>query len=344
MNTLPHTSFEAAVGAYCASSDASQSDRQLLSLVVELAMEAVGGRCVVELGGASFAAVCPGEAVAIRLDSGGGAVPVFTGAAYACECGTATQVVHAADAIATLVSQQVEAAYEAVDAGFIIKDLLGQTGVAAGTVSPAVSFPAYALHAGPALGHLRRIAALTGADIYTDGQGRVHVATPRDGAADHSFTFGETILALDLRRSSPATDGVTLWGEGAASAKGSTKAHWLSTELDGVKGEAAVDGNGTVKRGDSGTRPRRASDGAVRSGGAAADAAAAQATALAARQVQGSIEVTAAAAVSPGDLVAIEGLPSGHGAAGLLAGVHMRVRSVRHVLSRRAGLRTRLEF
>jgi hypothetical protein len=47
----------------------------------------------------------------------------------------------------------------------------------------------------------------------------------------------------------------------------------------------------------------------------------------------------------PGDGVQLEGLPAGHALATLLQGPHkLRVRGVRHRLSRQGGLVTRMEF
>lgn len=344
MSGSTRTAYQVAVGGHLASSDGRSGDRQLISLVVELGMDGAGGRCLVELSGAAQAPVDPGAPVSVTLDAGGGAVTVFTGETYASEATAVSQVVRAADGVAKLAAIEVEQAYQESSADFIIKDLLTKAGATAGTVAPGPDLPSYAVHAGvSALAHVRALATLIGADIYTDGRGRVHVAAARTGEASNTLTFGETILALDLRKVPPAFDGVQLWGEGAASSKGKDKAHWLSTDLSGVKGEAAVTAHAQVQEGRAGSAPRRIRVGAIRAGAAAGDAAKAMASLLAARGLRGSIEVFGAPDLMPGDLLAIARLPADHTAAAWLDGRALRVRSVRHTLSRERGLRTRIE-
>lgn len=344
MSGPARTAYQVTIGGHRASSDGGGGDRQLVSLVVELGMDGVGGRCVLELGGAEQTPADPGAPVSVTLDAGNGAVTVFTGKAFASEATTVSQVVRAGDGLAELAAIEVEQAYQESSADFIIKDLLSKAGATPGTVTRGPDLPFYALHAGvSALTHLRALAGLTGGDIYTDGHGRVHVATPRTGGADSNLVFGETILALDLRKMPPAFDGVQLWGEGAASSKGKDKAHWLSTDLSGVKGEAAVTADSKVQEGRAGTAPRRVHNGAIRSGAAAGDAAKGMATRLAARALRGRIDVFGAPELMPGDLVTIARLPPDHAAAALLGGKPLRVRSVRHTLSRQRGLRTRIE-
>jgi hypothetical protein len=184
---------------------------------------------------------------------------------------------------------------------------------------------------------------LCGADLFTDGDGKVNLAVPKSGSSDHSFRFGETVLAMELRRAPAAFDGVEVWGEGAASTKGTDKAHWLSTDLSGVSGKASIDSGGAPQS-SSGTRTLRVSDGAIRSGGVAQDTATAWAKALASHWLEGTIEVFGAPEVEPGDLIEITDLPREHGATKLLEGHLLRVRAVRHTLDRDRGLRTRLEF
>jgi hypothetical protein len=267
---------------------------------------------------------------------------VFTGTVYASETTAVSQVVRAADDGAKLAAIEVEHAYQDVTAGFIIKDLIGKSGARAGTVSPGPGLAFYAVHAGvSALVHVRSLAALTGGDIYTDGGGKVHVAAPKEGGANSSLTFGETILALDIQNVPPAFDGFQVWGEGAASSRGKDKAHWLATDLAGVKGEASVAADSSGRR--DKPRHRRIRVGAIRAGAAAGDAARAMAGMLAARRIRGTIDAYGSPNLMPGALLGIDNLPPAHAAAALLKNKPVRVRAVRHTLSRNLGLRTRIE-
>lgn len=340
------TAYQANVGSYTASSDSRKGDRLLLNLVVELGMDGAGGRCVAELAGTDCAPVKPGEAVSVKLDAGDGMTSVFTGEAAAVEVTATSQRVTAWDGLAKLGCTDVEAAYEDVTADFVVKDLLQKAGVTPGTVAKGPNLPAYSVHRGPRmLAHLRRLAEMCGADLYTDGDGKVHFDVLKQGGADHRFQFGENILALELEQPRACADSVEVWGEGAASAKGADKAHWLSTDLSGVSAKAAVDDKGKVAQNKLGERPVRILDGALRSGSAAGDSAKARMAAAASRWIRGRLEVFGAPGVKPGDLVEVEKLPADHAAAKFLAGgLKLRVRCVRHALDRRRGLVTRIEF
>jgi hypothetical protein len=339
------TAYSAKVGPYAADSDARKGNRQMLSLLVERGMDGPG-RCVVELADPLFAPVAAGERMTIELDAGAGGHTVFTGETYASETTATGQVVRAADALAKLAAVRVSGAFEGVTTDTIAKDIIGQAGATAGEVAPGPDLAAYVLHPQPrALHHLSVLAALAGADVWTDGAGKVQVGAPKTGGADHRFKLGETILALDLRLAPPAVDGIAFSGEGAAGSDGAEAAHWLTTDLAGVSAKAAVDAQGQAQKGQAGTHPRPAADGALRAGAAVGDAAEAWAKAAAWRWIRGRLEVTGAPEVEPGDLVTLDGLPADNAAAKLLEGGRcLRVRAVRHVLDRARGLRTRLEF
>ncbi|MBL8480717.1 MAG: hypothetical protein JNJ60_00855 [Rhodocyclaceae bacterium] len=338
--------YRAEIGSVTAASDARASDRQLLSLVVELGMDGSGGRVDAELAGADFDPPAPGDAVSVKLGIGAGLVPVFKGEAAAVEVGPASQRVLAQDALGLLGGAEAEGAYQDVNADFIVKDLLDQAGCKAGGAYDAgPKFAFFVAHRGRALRHLQRLAELCGADLYTDGQGKLHFALADTTGASHSFQFGENLLAVNLRKVPPLWDSMEVWGEGAAGAKGADKAHWLCTDLSGVSAKAAVDDDGKVSTGKLGKRPQRLVDGALRSGEAAAAVAKGRMAWIATRWVQGDVEVTGAPAVMPGDTVKLEKLPASHAAAKLLGGGRkLRVRGVRHSLDRERGLTTRLEF
>lgn len=345
MKAAPHRlAFRIRLGDAVASSTAAESHRQLLQLRVELDMDGPAAHCLVEL--ADGLPPAAGDPLIVELDAGNGLLAVFTGTVAATETGATGQRIVAHGAFARLGQTEVEGCYARVGADFIVKDLISKGGAVAGTVTPGPELESWHLHRGPtALGHLRGLATLCGAGLFADGDGKVHCATPRSGAADHRFTFGETIVRLAVQQVPPAFDSVEVWGEGAASSKGADKAHWLSTDLSGVSAKACVTPDGQVQTGKLGERPLRLREGALRSGEAVEAVARAWAAGLAARRLRGSLDVFAAPAVRPGDLVEIAGLPDGHPAAALLGqGQPLHVRGVRHVLDRQRGALTRLSF
>ena len=338
------TAFRIQLGDAIASSTASESTRQLLGLLVELDMDGPVAHCVIEL--AAGAPPATGDAVEVKLDAGSGLTAVFTGKVASVEAGTVGLRIEAHGAFTALGQTEVEGSYENVSADFIIKDLIGKAGATAGTLAKGPTLALWTLHRGPtALGHLRGLAALCGAGLFADGEGAIHCTTPQPGGTEHRFTFGETVIELAIRQCPPAFDSVEVWGEGAASAKGADRAHWLSTELSGVSAKACITPDGKVQAGKLGERPLRLRDGALRSGEAVEAVAKAWASGVAARLLRGSMEVFAAPAILPGDRVEITGLPDGHPAAALLGeGVRLHVRGVRHRLDRQRGALTRLSF
>ena len=340
------TQYQAKLGSYSASNKAQDGDRLLLALLVEQSMDGIGGRCVAELSGAGFDPVAIGDAVEIKLDAGAGAFTVFTGKVSASQTSATSQRIEAQDGVADLARVELESAYENVALDFIIKDLIAQGGASAGKVCKGPEVPAYVVHRQPRLlGQLRRLAQACGADIHADGAGKVNVSTPEQTGDSHEFTFGESIRALELGAWLLPWDSVEVWGEGAGSAKGKEKSHWLCSDLSGVSGKAMVDDAGKVSTGKLGSRPLLVRDGALRDGGAAEDSAKARMNWLVSRRIGGRIEVNAAPQVMTGDLVKIAKLPSEHGAAKLLAaGAKLRVRGVQHRLDRDQGLVTRIDF
>lgn len=338
------TAFRIQLGDAIASSTASESTRQLLGLLVELDMDGPVAHCVIEL--AAGAPPATGDAVEVKLDAGSGLTAVFTGKVASVEAGTVGLRIAAHGAFTALGQTEVEGSYENVSADFIIKDLIGKAGATAGTLAKGPTLAFWTLHRGPtALGHLRGLAALCGAGLFADGEGAIHCTTPQPGGTEHRFTFGETVIELAIRQCPPTFDSVEVWGEGAASAKGADRAHWLSTELSGVSAKACITPDGKVQAGKLGERPLRLRDGALRSGEAVEAVAKAWASGVAARLLRGSMEVFAAPTILPGDRVEITGLPDGHPAAALLGeGVRLHVRGVRHHLDRQRGALTRLSF
>jgi hypothetical protein len=338
------TAYVAKVGNYRADSDPRQGDRLLLSLVVERSMDSPG-RCIIELADPLHAPVESGAAVTVSLDAGTGSHTVFTGEAYASSVTATGQIVRAADGLAKLAAVHVEASYADVTSDFVLKDLIAKSGAETGTVAPGPSLGTYVVHRQPrALYYCGLLAALAGSDLWTDGNGKVQCTAPKSGGADHRFKLGENILSLDLREQAPASDGIEVWGEGAAGSNGADAAHWLTTDLAGVTGKAAVK-EGAAQPNQAGSHPIRLNAGALRAGDAAAKVANAWAEGVAARGVRGRVEVAGAPEVEPGDLVGLDGLPQDHAAAKMLTGGKtLRVRSVRHALDRARGLRTTLEL
>jgi len=330
---------DVSLGAIAASSDPRKSNRPLLALWCEIGMDIAGGAAVIELGGTRTDTPAPGDPVKISLDGGDGAAVVFTGEVSAVAHTAAGLRVTASDGLARLARLTVAKAYDAQTCGAIVEDVLGLAGLARGEVDEGPTFPSFALHPGArALAQLRRLAEACGVDLFADGEGKVSFAGPRRGSASHRFAYGKRILELCLESSPPAFDGAAVFGEGTGAPDAP---HWLTTDLSGATGKAAIGHGGAVLRGREGARTLPVVDGAVRSTSVAEGLAVARMRAAAARAVRGFARVLGAPAVRPAERVALENLPT---ALGDLGKDPLRVRRVRHRVSPERGFVTRMEF
>ncbi|WP_257456344.1 hypothetical protein [Archangium lipolyticum] len=337
--------YEVTIGSFQASSQAGQGNGYVRSIVSELTMDGAGGRCYLELVASDSEPPAPGDETTISLDDGNGAVTVFTGTVLETKASPDTTLIVGTDGLAKLARLDVSGVYEQTSAGSIVSELVQKAGATAGTVEDGPTFTSYVLHRGPrALRHIHRLAEQCGFDVYTDGEGAVHFAAPKQGGADHTFTYREQVLKIELLRTPLAYDGVEVWGEGAASTQGSEKSHWLVADLSSVSGKAAADADFKVQSGSEGELSREVRDGAVRTGDDATAQAEARMKALASRALRGFAVVLGAPAVKPGDLVEFADIPATHAVHALASDKVLRVRAVRHTLNARSGFVTRMEF
>lgn len=319
----------------------------VLALEVERGIGGAGGRCGLRLAPSAGVRPSVGDPLRVGLDAGLGMHTVFTGEIEAIHCGPAAWSLVGRDGLARLAALELSRSYEEVSAGSIIKDLVDAASAKAGELDEGPSFPRYLLHDGPkALRHAQRLAALVGAELYTDGEGRIHFRRPASRPARHTLRWGHTVLDLELAEREPAGDSLELWGEGAAGTEGAEREHWLTTDLTGVRGRAIVEGSAHAARvsvGRVGARPRVVVDGAIRSVDAAEDVAAAVMQAQALRPHRGAVLLPGLVDVEPGDWVKLAELPA-ELCPTPSPSVTVRVRRLWHFLSPVQGLLTRLWF
>lgn len=337
--------YKANIGSITASSKRQENQCQLLGLFVELSMDNVGGRCVLEVS-SDTSTPNMGDVVKVELDSGAGVKPVFNGEVESVTLTAYSMRIYANDGLVKLANLDIESAYEDVSAGFIVKDLLSQAGLTVGEVEDGPNFTSYVLHRGPrALRHIQTLSQLCGADLYTDGEGKAHFSVPKDGSADFTFSYGETVLEMDFKEVPLLFDGIEVVGEGAASSQGADKYFWLAKDLAGVSAKSSCDTDGNLNSGKKGKLSQLELNGSIRTGEDAQAVADAKMTALACRRLQGKLRVFATPGIEPGNLISIDELPEEHAAAKAIAsGAVLRARSVRHELDRTQGFITSMEF
>lgn len=336
--------YNIAIGGQSLSSHKSGGSR-LVGLEVERGLGGAGGRCSVRLWATETSRPAAGDSLRVELDAGRGSHTVFTGEIQNVRGDVDAWGVEGRDGLARLADLELERSYEEVSAGFIVEELVQAAGATAGTLDEGPSFPRYVLHGGVrALQHAKRLGALVGADLYTDGDGRVHFRRPEAGSVRHTLRWREGVLDLQLAQREQSSDSLDVWGEGAAGTDGAEREHWLPTDLSGVRGRATLeDEPGRVTVGRLGQRPRLLIDGAIRSVDAAEDVAGALLLAQALRPLVGSVLLAGLVDVDPGDWIELADLPpSAHPESSRSA--KLRVRRLWHFLSPTQGLLTRLAF
>lgn len=321
--------------------------RPLLAIETELGIGGTGGRCRIQLGDPSWGDPSLGDPLTVELDAGEGATKVFSGEVEAVERRTSALWIHARDGLAKLARTEVEAVYEESAVGEIVEALISAAGAEAGEIEQGPTFPSYVVHRGPrALRHAQKLAELIGAELSTDGEGKVHFKLPSEaGAADHRLAWGVDLIDLSLERVIASVDSFVVWGEGAAASQGTDKNHWLPTDLSGVTGKAKIQAGasagqaGSVTPGSEGERVRTVFEGSVREASVAEQLARAQALRIALRPMLGHVLALGHPEIQPGEWIELADLPAGEGPPPTL-----RVLRVIHQFALGRGLLTRLEF
>lgn len=311
------------------------------ALRCEIGMDGVG-RCAIDLivpEGASLPD--PGAPLTVELGFDGSNKPAFSGEVDGVRATISGVTVTAGDALARLANSFGAGTFVDRSAGAIVRDALDIADATAGTLDDGPTLGQYVLYPGLSLlHHLRVLAEQVGAVLFADADGKVHFILATAGKS-HSFSLTSDVLAVDLRRTPTARSGIEVWGEGAGSSKGASKAHWLTPDLAGVSATAGTTGTAVY------AAPATACtvlvrDGAVRTGDAATAVAKGRAAALE-RKLWGSLEVAGAPDVAPNDLVTLTDFSLGH-LEDLVGAAALRVRRVRHRLDLERGFTTRMEF
>lgn len=334
------------IGGIHISDQTNQSDRLMSSLFCEHGMDCTGGTCKIALADIDNSVPQCGEEVMVKIDNGEGEKQIFTGEVESSEVSSSIQCITASDSAAKLARYDLQSAYEKVGVEVIIQDILDQAGVTSGTIEKGPEFPSYVLLYGPrALHHVKKLACMCGFDVFTDGMGNVHVCGPLTKAGEYTFEYGVSVKECQLKEILPVYDGMEIFGEGAAGSKGAEKYYWLTEDLTGVSGKAALDSQGKVSSGKSGQQTRYLLSGAARSQESAEKLATGTMTAISAKKIRGYIKVPGAPGIFPGDVIKIDSVPKSHPLAEYLsASEGLRARRIRHWLNTDTGFITRMDF
>ncbi len=336
-------SYEVKIGSQVASSGKQEEGRLLISLMTQLGMDGGCGYSIVEFADSTHAAPSQGDEMTVDLDGGEGVTRIFSGEVDTVETIAGGQKITALDGISKLGRFEIETAFEQMTLDAIVKDLMQQAQAKPGTVDKCPKVPSFVLFKASALRHIQRLGELCGKDLYSDGEGLICFTGPETKGAEHEFEYGVNVLDLQITCEAPTRDGIEVWGEGAAGSQGADKYYWLSADLDGLDGKAAINKD-SVAAGKEGKSANRVNAGELRSGEAASDVAEARMRAVLSRTIHGRMSFYGSPSVLPGDSVKVKTLPENHSGVEIFKKGGLRVRNVQHVLSLQNGFVTRLGF
>lgn len=227
----------------------------------------------------------------------------------------------------TLTRLRVNQGYEDRSAGQIVSDLANQAGIQTDTVQNGIDVPFYVVDdSRSAYEHCRDLAERAGFDLYTTPEGKLMFAGFSGGTADHTFTYADDVLALEVAQMPAPYERVEVWGESPASSEGADAASWLARNSADFAGSA---GSGPILR---------LSDPAIRTKDAADASAKGRLDVITRRATFGVAVVLGAAEVAAGDAITFRDVPDRR-----LGGV-LQVKRVTHRFSKTAGFTTRFEF
>lgn len=288
-----------------------------------------------------------GDAVTLALGFDGEEETVFTGSVEAVRPALSGVVVRALGTTSGLLNLRTSSTYTNQSAGTVVRDLVDQAGVSAGTVEDGPVLPRYVVdHALSGHRHAKELADRLGYELYTDRDGNLMFHALGPGAAldalggalgaiagaaaglagvagGEGYAFGRQLLRATAGRRGVAWGTVEVGGESPMSRRGDTTEHWLTTNDDDYRGTAG-DGGPTLLVRDPVARTKDL-----------ADRFAAGRLAVAARSAREvSITVFGQPQVDLGATVATEAVPdeeiNGSG----------YVRAIRHRLNEREGFLT----
>lgn len=279
------------------------------------------------LGNPEGLSVAVGDPARLEFGYDSSLTTVFTGTVDRVQPDLARLHVQALTDMAKLSRLRVNQVYENRTAGQIVSDLAGQAGVSTGTVQDGLDLPFYAVDdARSAYNHCQDLAERTGFDLYVTPEGELTFAAFGKTVPDHTFTYAQDVLALEVASMPQPFEGVHVWGESPASSEGTEAASWLVRDFGDFMGAA---GSGTALR---------ISDPAIRTKDAADASAEGRLAALARRATFGIAVVLGGAEVALGDAVTFLQAPDER-----LGGV-FQVKRVTHRFSKTEGFTTRLEM
>jgi phage protein D len=318
--------YRLTIGSARVDSSEDPGESTVTGLTVALDLDTPADEAVIELAQVDGAAPALGGEVIVELGYlDDGLTKVFTGTVADVTAGITTTRVVAHSPMRKLLALRVDEMYQEMTAGRIVRDLCERAGVATATVEDGTQYPAYVVDGRRnAYLHVRGLADDSGFDVHADPDGRL-VFRPFSGSITfHVFEYGGQLMDARGTELPRWAEALVVFGESPTDARGTEARGWLTKDFP-----AGRTGTGTVAL---------LEDASLRTNAAAQ--AAADAADLRARQRTriGRLRGLGRAAVALGDGVRVRGASE----AGLNGS--FQVRSVRHRLTKLAGLTTEVGY
>jgi hypothetical protein len=201
------------------------------------------------------------DPVTLDLGHDGENERVFTGTVVGLRPTISRVAVIALGTMHALLSLSTASTFENQTAGSIVRTLIGEAGLTAGTVDDGPALPRFAIDRSlSAYAHAKGLADRLGYELYTDRNGEImfHAlgeAANLDaagglggavagavsgllGGSGEGYLFGQHLIAAHAASQPPAWASVDVGGESPMSRQGDTTSHWLTTNDSDYRGSA----------------------------------------------------------------------------------------------------------
>ncbi|MFX0194500.1 MAG: hypothetical protein ACFFCW_00135 [Candidatus Hodarchaeota archaeon] len=268
-----------------------------------------------------------GDNLTIELGHENNLTQVFAGILSEIEPSVNTVVFMGSNGADNMTKTRINQTYQNQSAGQIVSDLAGQVNAEIDVAENGIDFPFYIVDDRKhVFQHAVELAAKSGLDLYVTPENQFTMRKFQKTRADHTFSYGEDIIEVQIFQGSPVAGNILVSGESPASSQGNDAWHWFAKDSSAFQGSAG-EGNALLIQ-ESSIRTKEGAD----------TYAAGKLDLVTRAATHGRIVIVGKPEVRLGDAIAIEGVPTES-----LNGL-FQVRRVRHQLSKIRGFTTTIDF
>jgi hypothetical protein len=207
----------------------------------------LAGSCRITVPGPIELEASPGDDVIVSISHDDSEETVFTGQLDSFEAAGTHLLIRALDSRVLAARLRVNRVFEDQSSDAIVRDLAGEADVTVGRLGAGVAINAYWAHDGRSvLGHMVHLAALAGAHLFVDRQGKLQAVAYTPTAPRLQLRHGVHLVAVSVASRQGGGD-VEIRTEGAASTNGAPAAYWPTTDTASVAGIGVMGGDGAAE-------------------------------------------------------------------------------------------------